>query len=61
MSIAKQPKLINKYKVAKTVLNENSKTFVIYIAALKALKLTKIIIYFSQFTQVLLKTQLAIF
>lgn len=40
LSTVRQMELINKHKFVNAALNENSKTFVIYIAALKALEPT---------------------
>ena len=44
LPIARQVKLINKYKFGKAALYENSETFIVHITALKTLKP---IIYFS--------------
>lgn len=44
--ITKGVKLINKKKFTKVILNENSKTFVVHIIVLKALKPTGIIIHY---------------
>lgn len=51
LNITQQIELINIKEFAKTALNKNSKTFVVYIAALKILK---IIIYLFQAMQVAL-------
>lgn len=55
-----QIQLINKRKLAKEVLDENSKTFMIYIAALKASEITEMAIHPFWLAQVLLEAQLAI-
>lgn len=48
---------INKKKFITTVLNENSETFMLYIAVLKvSLEITKMMIHSFQLTQILLET-----
>lgn len=53
--------LINKHAFAKMALDENSKTLVVYVVALKALESTRMTIYPFWIDLILLKAQLAIF
>lgn len=54
MSMVKRVKPIDKYKFIKAIFNKNSETFIIYVAALKALT-AAISIHFSRVNQLLAK------
>lgn len=58
LSIINQLKLIHEQKFAKVVLDENSKTFIVYSIASKALKSAEMAICFFWFAEVLSKAQL---
>lgn len=59
LSTTSRIELVNKHKFTKVVLDENSETFIVYVAALEVLELVEIVIHSSQLAQVLSEAQLA--